>query len=84
MGTKDARVDAYIARAGDFAKPILEHLRTRVHIGARRLQRHLARPAPQRGIAARKHRLSESPSPSSARRRAEQREHRGEHPEHRP
>jgi uncharacterized protein YdeI (YjbR/CyaY-like superfamily) len=31
MGTKDARVDAYIAKAPDHAKPILEYLRATVH-----------------------------------------------------
>ncbi|HZP67659.1 MAG TPA: YdeI/OmpD-associated family protein [Rudaea sp.] len=31
MGNKDPRVDAYIANSADFAKPILEHLRTIVH-----------------------------------------------------
>jgi len=31
MGTKDARVDAYIAKAPDYAKPILEYLRATVH-----------------------------------------------------
>jgi uncharacterized protein YdeI (YjbR/CyaY-like superfamily) len=31
MGKKDPRVDAYIARAGDFAKPILTRLREAVH-----------------------------------------------------
>jgi len=31
MGTKDARVDAYIEEAADFAKPILKELRKRVH-----------------------------------------------------
>ena len=31
MGTRDSRVDAYIARAGDFARPILAHLRELVH-----------------------------------------------------
>ena len=31
MGTRDARVDAYIARQGDFAKPILAHIRDVVH-----------------------------------------------------
>jgi uncharacterized protein YdeI (YjbR/CyaY-like superfamily) len=31
MGKKDPRVDAYIARAGDFAKPILTRLRDAVH-----------------------------------------------------
>jgi hypothetical protein len=33
MGTKDARVDAYIAQAADFARPILTHLRSVVHAG---------------------------------------------------
>ena len=31
MGKKDPRVDAYIAKAADFAKPILEEIRARVH-----------------------------------------------------
>ena len=31
MGTRDERVDAYIARSADFARPILEHLREVVH-----------------------------------------------------
>jgi hypothetical protein len=31
MGMKDPRVDAYIADANDFAKPILKELRNRVH-----------------------------------------------------
>lgn len=31
MGKRDARVDAYIAKSADFAKPILEHLRELVH-----------------------------------------------------
>lgn len=31
MTTHDARIDAYIARAAPFARPILEHLRTAVH-----------------------------------------------------
>jgi hypothetical protein len=31
MGTRDPRVDAYIAKSGDFAKPILAHLREVVH-----------------------------------------------------
>jgi uncharacterized protein YdeI (YjbR/CyaY-like superfamily) len=33
MGTKDPRVDAYIDKAGDFAKPILNRLRKLVHEG---------------------------------------------------
>jgi hypothetical protein len=31
MSKKDPRVDAYIARSADFAKPILVHLRKLVH-----------------------------------------------------
>jgi uncharacterized protein YdeI (YjbR/CyaY-like superfamily) len=31
MPKKDPRVDAYIAKSGDFAKPILKHLRKLVH-----------------------------------------------------
>jgi uncharacterized protein YdeI (YjbR/CyaY-like superfamily) len=31
MGQKDPRVDAYIAKAAEFAKPILSHLRKLVH-----------------------------------------------------
>lgn len=31
MGTKDPRMDAYIAKSADFAKPILTHLRAVVH-----------------------------------------------------
>jgi len=31
MGTRDARIDAYIAKAADFARPILTHLRDAVH-----------------------------------------------------
>jgi len=31
MGARDQRVDAYIAKAGDFAKPILTALREAVH-----------------------------------------------------
>lgn len=31
MGKRDARIDAYIARSPDFAKPILTHIRTIVH-----------------------------------------------------
>lgn len=33
MGRKDARVDAYVAKSADFAKPILKHLRKVVHAG---------------------------------------------------
>lgn len=31
MGTKDKRVDAYIAASEDFARPVLNHLRQLVH-----------------------------------------------------
>jgi uncharacterized protein YdeI (YjbR/CyaY-like superfamily) len=31
MGTRNARVDAYIAKSAEFARPILEHLREVVH-----------------------------------------------------
>src|ERR1041384_5766696 len=31
MATKDPRIDAYIERAADFARPILRHLRKLVH-----------------------------------------------------
>jgi len=33
MGTRDPRVDAYVAKAAPFARPILEHLREVVHEG---------------------------------------------------
>lgn len=33
MATKDPRIDAYIARSAEFAKPILNHLRKVVHAG---------------------------------------------------
>jgi len=33
MATKDPRIDAYIAKSADFAKPILKHLRKVVHAG---------------------------------------------------
>lgn len=31
MATHDPRIDAYIAKSAEFARPILDHLRTRVH-----------------------------------------------------
>ncbi len=31
MGTRDPRVDAYIAKSADFAKPILTHIRELIH-----------------------------------------------------
>jgi len=33
MGKRDKRVDAYIAKAGEFARPVLMHLRELVHQG---------------------------------------------------
>ncbi len=33
MANKDPRIDAYIAKAADFAKPVLHHLRNLVHKG---------------------------------------------------
>jgi uncharacterized protein YdeI (YjbR/CyaY-like superfamily) len=33
VATKDPRIDAYIAKSADFAKPILKHLRKVVHAG---------------------------------------------------
>jgi len=33
MATKDPRIDAYIAKSADFAKPILTHIRELVHQG---------------------------------------------------
>jgi len=33
MATKDPRIDAYIAKSAEFAKPILKHLRKIVHAG---------------------------------------------------
>ena len=33
MPTTDPRIDAYIAKSADFAKPILMHLRSLVHTG---------------------------------------------------
>lgn len=33
MGSKDARIDAYIAKAAPFAQPILTHLRATIHAG---------------------------------------------------
>ena len=31
MGSKDPRIDAYIAKSADFAKPVLAHIRKLVH-----------------------------------------------------
>lgn len=39
MAQKDPRVDAYIANAADFARPILKHLRALIHAGVRKWKR---------------------------------------------
>jgi uncharacterized protein YdeI (YjbR/CyaY-like superfamily) len=41
MGKKDKRIDAYIARAPEFARPILEHLRATVHAACPDVQENL-------------------------------------------
>jgi uncharacterized protein YdeI (YjbR/CyaY-like superfamily) len=38
MPTKDPRIDAYIERAADFAKPILKHIRRLVHTGCPKVE----------------------------------------------
>ncbi len=38
MGKKDPRVDAYIAKSAEFAKPILRHLREIVHEGCQKVE----------------------------------------------
>ncbi len=38
MATKDPRIDAYIAKAANFAKPILKHLRKVVHTGCPKVE----------------------------------------------
>ncbi len=38
MGKRDARVDAYIAKSADFAKPVLSHLRELVHEACPRVE----------------------------------------------
>lgn len=38
MGSKDPRIDGYIAKSADFAKPILKHLRRIVHVGCPKLE----------------------------------------------
>jgi uncharacterized protein YdeI (YjbR/CyaY-like superfamily) len=38
MAMKDPRIDAYIAKCADFAKPILKHLRKVVHAGCPQVQ----------------------------------------------
>lgn len=38
MGSKDPRIDAYIFKSADFAKPILKHLRKIVHAGCPKVE----------------------------------------------
>jgi uncharacterized protein YdeI (YjbR/CyaY-like superfamily) len=38
MGTRDPRVDAYIAKSGDFAKPILNHIREVMHAASPKVE----------------------------------------------
>jgi uncharacterized protein YdeI (YjbR/CyaY-like superfamily) len=38
MASKDPRIDAYIAKSADFAKPILKHLRKIVHAGCPKVE----------------------------------------------
>jgi uncharacterized protein YdeI (YjbR/CyaY-like superfamily) len=38
MGSKDPRIDAYIAKSANFAKPILKHLRKIVHAGCPKVE----------------------------------------------
>ena len=46
MGTRDPRVDAYIAKSADFAKPILTYLRDVVHEGCPTVQETIKWSAP--------------------------------------
>jgi uncharacterized protein YdeI (YjbR/CyaY-like superfamily) len=46
MGKKDPRVDAYIARSAEFARPILKHLRELVHAGCPEVEETLKWSAP--------------------------------------
>ena len=46
MGTRDPRVDAYIARSADFAQPILTHLRAVVHAACPEVEETLKWSAP--------------------------------------
>lgn len=46
MGKKDPRVDAYIAKSAEFARPILEHLRALVHAACPQVEETLKWSAP--------------------------------------
>ena len=46
MGTRDPRVDAYIARSAEFARPILTHLRAVVHAACPEVEETLKWSAP--------------------------------------
>ena len=48
MGTKDPRIDAYIAKSAGFAQPILKHLRELVHRGCPEAEETLYRMADRR------------------------------------
>jgi len=41
MASRDPRIDAYIAKSADFAKPILKHLREIVHTGCPKVEENL-------------------------------------------
>ena len=38
MSNHDPRIDAYIAKSAEFARPVLEHLRERVHAACPEVQ----------------------------------------------
>jgi uncharacterized protein YdeI (YjbR/CyaY-like superfamily) len=46
MGTRDPRVDAYIAKQAEFARPILEYIREAVHAGCPEVEETLKWSAP--------------------------------------
>ena len=46
MGIRDPRIDAYIAKQRDFAKPILMHLRDAVHAACPEVEETLKWSAP--------------------------------------
>lgn len=47
MGTRDPRIDAYIAKSADFARPILTHLRAVVHGACPEVEETMKWSAPQ-------------------------------------
>ena len=46
MGKRDPRIDAYIAKSADFAKPILKHIRKLVHAACPDVEETLKRSMP--------------------------------------